>query len=221
MEALILFFVLFFPALFASPYSGGTTPPMAIPFSVLRELSRTFTYTLPSLALLWYILPDKKGFSALKKEKIHLRDIFIFIIGLSGLIITGLGIALLVSLFSYSMEIAPPPMVEGPANIWGWMVLVLSCLATGYLEESYFRYYLLTRLKMSVPGAVAGVIFSTALFSLCHMYEGLWGVLNAILAGLLLSLLFIRFRSFHAIAWSHGAYNIFVYIVMGNLYGRF
>jgi len=53
------------------------------------------------------------------------------------------------------------------------------------------------------------------LFSLCHVYEGPWGILNAVLAGIILSLLFIRFRSLHGIAWAHGAYNIFVY-TMGN-----
>jgi membrane protease YdiL (CAAX protease family) len=57
------------------------------------------------------------------------------------------------------------------------------------------------------------VVFSTFLFSLCHIYEGPGGFINSILAGILLSALFIRYRSLHGVAWAHGAYNIFVYVM--------
>jgi membrane protease YdiL (CAAX protease family) len=104
--------------------------------------------------------------------------------------------------------------------------MVVSCLGTGYLEESYFRYYLLSKLddiideasykaNASLPRVIMTVCFSTFLFSVCHIYEGPWGIVNSSLAGALLSALFIRFKSLHGIAWAHGAYNIFVY-VMGN-----
>jgi membrane protease YdiL (CAAX protease family) len=57
------------------------------------------------------------------------------------------------------------------------------------------------------------VLFSTVLFSLCHIYEGPWGILNAVLAGIFLSVLFNRYRSIHGIAWAHAAYNMFVYTI--------
>ena len=220
MEPLILYFVLFFPGIFSSSFpsalSSGIEAAEAIPFSILHELSRTLTYTIPALALLWYLMSDKNGFSALKDEKPSLWDTISFAVGLPSLIIIGLGISFLVTQFSGYPNLAPPPMVEPPVNLWGYIVMVLSCLGTGYLEESYFRYYLLTRLENSVPQLILRIIFSTTLFSLCHFYEGPWGILNAVLAGILLSVLFTRFRSLHGIAWAHGAYNIFVY-VMGNL----
>jgi membrane protease YdiL (CAAX protease family) len=106
--------------------------------------------------------------------------------------------------------------VEAPVSVFGWIVMVFSCLGTGYLEESYFRYYLLTKLEKQQPRALIRIIFSTILFSSCHIYEGPWGVINAMLAGFLLSWLFNRYRSLHGIAWAHGAYNIFVYF-MGSL----
>jgi len=216
MEALILYFVLFFPAFNLPPFAGVLEQAMdPVPFSILRELGRTLTYTIPALALLWYLMSDKKGFSALKKEKPGAGDAYSFSIGFSGLILISLGISLLIPLFSEYLELKSPPRVEAPLNAAGWIVLVFSCLGTGYLEESYFRYYLLTKLENPVPQAALRIIFSVALFSLCHVYEGPWGVLNAVLAGILLSLVFFRFRSIHGIAWAHGAYNIFVY-AMGN-----
>ena len=211
MEALILYFVLFFPGIFETPFPGGNAE--VINFSVFRELGRILTYTIPSLALLWYLILDKKSFSALKAVKVQKGDIIPFAAGLPGLIIIGLAISLLVPLFSNHTALIPPPFVEGPVSIPGWIVLVLSCLGTGYLEESYFRYYLLTRMEKPVPQTALKIIFSTTLFSLCHVYEGPWGVLNAVMAGILLSAIFLRFRSLHGIAWAHGAYNIFVYFI--------
>ena len=213
MEALILYFVLFFPTLYASPFPG--TGPETIPFSLLHELARTLTYTVPALALVWYIMSDKNGVSALKEEKPAAEDALLFAIGFPSLVILGLGISFLVPLFQGCQGLTPPPKVQTPVTIIGWIVLFFSCMGTGYLEESYFRFYLLTRLENVLPRPVFRVILSTILFSVCHVYEGPWGIVNAVLAGILLSALFIRFRSLHGIAWAHGAYNIFVY-AMGN-----
>jgi len=213
MEPLILYFVLFFPTLLVSPFAG--IGPESVSFSVLRELGRTVTYTVPALALLWYIMSDKNGFSALRKEKPGFPDLPSFAAGFPALVIIGIAISLLVSRFSGLPWMTPPPLIESPATIPGWIVLVISCLGTGYLEESYFRYYLLTWMENPVPNAALRIFFSTALFAICHIYEGPWGIINAALAGIVLSVLFTRFRSLHGIAWAHGGYNIFVY-VMGN-----
>lgn len=210
MEALILYFVLFFPGIYGSPFPADQT--QSISFSILRELSRTFSYTIPSLALLWYLISDKNGFSALKEEKPGRQDLFCLAIGFPGLIIIGLLISLLVFLVS---GLPPPPIVEAPVNIPGTLIMILACIGTGYLEESYFRYYLLIKLENPLPNVIIRIALSTLLFSLCHIYEGPWGIINAVLAGILLSVLFIRFRSLHGIALAHGAYNIFVYF-MGN-----
>ena len=207
MEALLLYFVFFFPKIYASP---GFEAAQAIPFSILRELGHFLTYTLPSLALLWYLIGDKKGFSVLKETAPKKRDIIPFVIGLPGLVIIGLLISFLVSLFS---GLPLPPKVEAPASFPGWVVMVFACLGTGYLEETYFRYYLLTKLENIVLRPAGRIIFSTFLFSLCHMYEGPWGLLNAALAGVFLSVLFIRFRSLYGITLAHAGYNIFVYTV--------
>lgn len=222
LEPLLLYFVLFFPGVY---FPGETGSAETIPFSVLAELGRTLTYTLPSLALLWYLIPgagrgEKKYFFSPDFKSLGKRDFFTFAASLPSLILIGVCVSFLVSFFSRDKGISPPPLVEAPDNIRGWIIMVISCLATGYLEESYFRYYLLTavlpsgqRIPLLYPAKM--VILSTVLFSVCHIYEGPWGVLNAALAGVFLSLLFLKFKSIHGIALAHGGYNIFVY-VMGN-----
>ena len=213
MEPLILYFVLFFPGIYNSPFSGGIPLEEIIPFSILKEIVHTLTYTVPSLALLWFIISDKKGVSAIKKEKPQINDLFSLGIGLPALIIIGLGISLLLIFLNRTAILTPPPKIEPPANIQGWIIMAFSCLGTGYLEESFFRFYLLNFLEKRLPNPIPRIIFSTILFSLCHIYEGPWGIANAALAGILLAIIYIHYKSLHGIALAHGGYNIFVYIM--------
>jgi len=230
MEAVILYFVLFFPSYFSSAFSAESALVESVSFSALRELGRTLTYSLPSLALLWYLITEKKGFFGpqgdLQYSNLSFsaeqqgfpefgiprrRDLIPFAVGLPVLVLIGLGISFLVSFF-YEFS-GLPPKIEGPVTVSGWIIMVFSCIFTGYLEESYFRYYLLSKLENLFSKDLFRILISTFLFSLCHLYEGPWGILNAVLAGILLSVLFVRYRSLHGVAWAHGAYNIFVYMM--------
>jgi membrane protease YdiL (CAAX protease family) len=133
--------------------------------------------------------------------------------GFPALIITGLVLALLISLFSGP---SLPPRIEPPASASGWIVMFFSCVGTGYLEESYFRFYLLKKLAeitSGMAGMIIRIALSTALFSICHLYEGPWGITNAALAGTVLSVLFERYGALHGIALAHGGYNAFVYFM--------
>ena len=208
LEPLLLYLVLFFPGLggFGDGANTGT-----IPFSAIRELSQTLHYTLPALALIWYLILKKKSLSfSPGKLKPDRKDAYSFLFGFPGLILIGAGISLIITRLSLSS----PQELQGPYNIPGWITLIFSCLGTGYLEESYFRYYLLRKLEERVS-KIPRVIFSVLLFALCHAYEGPWGILNAALAGLLLSFLFERCRSLHGIALAHACYNALVY-ALGN-----
>jgi membrane protease YdiL (CAAX protease family) len=160
-----------------------------------------------------------------------------------------LGISVLSSIVSLSETIVA--VVEAPREPAAWALMILSCFSTGYLEETYFRHYLLSRFRKQKPGIrtagpenpdyeaaeaflpaprpekrglaavlgslyaktgpAPGILVSTALFSLCHIYEGPWGVINAVLAGLLLSLIYVHYGALHGLAWAHGLYNIFIY----------
>jgi membrane protease YdiL (CAAX protease family) len=212
------------------------------------ELYRILGYSLPGLALIWYlILSEKKREPELSLSAPYtLRDILgadlwsnirankwpelrtelrsmlryelrtslrsngrAFFVAFPGLILVGIALSMISSIV---MTLPPSPIVERPAGAAAWLVIILSCISTGYLEESYFRYYLLRRFRKNGV-VIGGIILSVLLFSFCHLYEGFWGVLNAALAGILLSLVFIREDAFHGIALAHGAYNIMVYIL--------
>jgi membrane protease YdiL (CAAX protease family) len=202
-EPLILYMVLFLPgAIPAAPI------PDLITFSANRELTRILLYNIPSFALIWYLVLQKKSLRQCGLGRPGRGDIFSFLLTFPGLLLIGLAISLISPLFTGA---APGPAIGAPENFAGWIVMFLSCVSTGYLEESFFRFYLLT--MPGEPGIKPGklVFISTLLFALCHAYEGPWGVLNAVLAGTFLGLLFLHQRSLHGIALAHGFYNAFVY----------
>ncbi|GHT91449.1 hypothetical protein FACS1894140_2120 [Spirochaetia bacterium] len=194
-EPLILYVILFLPgAMKTEP------PPELVAFSTAAELRRILIFNVPSLALIWYLLLRKV-------PRFRLKDLYSALFALPALLLTGFSIALVSSRF----ELPAGLNIEAPPNITGWIVMIFSCLSTGYLEESYFRYYLLGKLEAFGLSPLIAILAGALLFSFCHIYEGPWGVLNAFLAGIMLSLIFVRFRSIHGLALTHGLYNIFVY----------
>jgi membrane protease YdiL (CAAX protease family) len=201
-EPIILYAVLFFPAL-----SAGLTAPAAdmVQFSIARELARVLGYNIPALLLLWYLghIRGKSLFSA----GIRTADFQSLAIALPGL----LGLGLFISVLALLSNGKAAPAFETPRGLLAWTVTAVSCLSTGYVEESYFRHYLLGGFEESGTNMALGIAVSTALFALCHFYEGLWGALNAVFAGLLLSLIYRRYGALHGIAWAHGLYNAFIY----------
>jgi membrane protease YdiL (CAAX protease family) len=199
LEPLILYLVLFLPGLMTS--AGEIN----VSFSSAQHLFRFFTYNLPALALVWFLLRNEKAARALARPSLH--DLLICGLSLAALIAIASLLSALSSLFT------PQSMtLETPDDAVGWFVLCLSCLGTGYLEESWFRLYL--PLKLWNVGIVSGtaIALSTLLFALCHRYEGLWGVLNAALAGVVLSLIVWKKKSFHGIALAHALYNTLSFV---------
>ncbi|MDR1047822.1 MAG: CPBP family intramembrane metalloprotease [Treponema sp.] len=205
LEPLILYFVLFFPAVFSF---GGPVPDAV--FSQAGEFNRIFFYNVPSLALVWYLIFMAKPVKQLAERYFRIKDLFVFIISLSALILISLSISLASNLMNMPAQALPVP-----AHAAGWILLCISCLSTGYLEESYFRFYLLNKLEEAGSSVSIRVLVSTLLFAVCHIYEGPLGLLNSILAALILSAGYTRYRSLHGIALAHGTYNFIAYVLSG------
>jgi membrane protease YdiL (CAAX protease family) len=235
-EPLILFVVLFLPGAFgrtdlpaeipdsvarpagiteilSEPAEEGgeeaeNLPPVTV-FSSYRELNHILVYKLPGLALIWYLLLGRKAKRG-RIPRLSRRDLWSVLAALPALLLSALSVSLAASFFK--MIPGGGPLESPPARISAWVLVILSCLSTGYLEESFFRYYLYKKLTLFGLDAPRFILVSTALFSLCHIYEGPWGTMNACFAGLILALIFTRFRALHGIALAHGLYNLLAYI---------
>lgn len=204
---MILYLVLFFPGAVIL----DTVTADVIIFSAVGELARIFTYTIPALALIWYLILEKKSVPvSFRRLRVKKTDLPALAWSFPGLLLIGVGLSFAAARFApYSAA----PVIEPPVNAAGWVIVAFSCFFTGYLEESFFRFYLLKKLENSVPFAPLRVVFAVLLFAICHSYEGVWGIANAALAGLLLSVLFEKYKSLHGIAWGHALYNVFVYVM--------
>lgn len=205
-EAFILYFILF---LAGSLRAMGNIPVEAADFSLFTEIHKIVLYYIPSLVLIWYLLLKEKPLKkwGLKPCK---NDLFSVFISFPLLLITGFVISLA------SRYISEPPVLvpsSFPSTYLDWAVLGIACIFASYLEESYFRYYLISKSNELNMGQAQALVFSTLLFSICHIYEGPWGFLNAVISGAILAFLFFRYRAIHGIAIAHGLYNFAAYIL--------
>jgi hypothetical protein len=178
-------------------------------FSAATELAKIFLYYLPSLALIWYLL-FKAGRVEIPAFKLGKKDLISGLITLPCLLFIGFAISLIsIKISGSSVQLT----LYSPSSIPGWILLCITCFCSAYLEESFFRYYLLSkRAKFNISASLA-LVLSTALFSICHTYGGPWGVLNAAISGFVLGFMFLKFKSLHGIAIAHGLYNITAYVL--------
>jgi membrane protease YdiL (CAAX protease family) len=206
-EAIILYIILFFSGIGGSAgliANGGVES-----FSVTTELFRIFLYYIPSLALIWYLLLKTRK---LKEWDLRLgsKDLLVLLITLPCLLITGF-IVTFVS--SYIGETPVQITLYSPSTAPEWVVLCIFCICAAYLEESFFRFYLLSKRNELKLNTSSALVLSVALFSICHIYEGPWGFLNSVISGIFLAFMFLRYNSLHGITIAHSLYNIAAYVI--------
>jgi membrane protease YdiL (CAAX protease family) len=166
---------------------------------------------IPVLALIWFFHFKSKpqNYRELKPKK---DDLITFAAAFPGLLIIGFAAAFASKKLSDSSNY----ILISPSSAQQWIFLAISCLLAAAVEESFFRYYLLSRHADFKLSAFSALVLSTALFSICHIYEGPWGFLNSLLSGALLSFLFLHYKSLYGLILSHTLYNITAYILAAN-----
>ncbi len=208
-QPFIIFLVLFFPGLYVSliHFSWGTAQFHAL--NINDELLRIITHNIPALCLIWYFLLNEPLRSVLGQLKPVKKDIWQVIAVFFWLFAVGLALSGVMS-FVLPAEEVRGVHISGAAS---WLIIALSCISTGYVEESYFRVYLINHLTLSGFPRKKALIASCILFSLCHFYQGPLGLIFSLMAGLLLSYTYIKSRSIHGIALGHGFYNLASFVL--------
>jgi hypothetical protein len=171
----------------------------------MAEIANILLFCIPSIALIWYLIlkTKKTDIWAIKTGK---KDIVCALVTLPFLLLTGI-IITVISAYAGGTSIK----INSPSTAIEWLIVCISCICFAYLEESYFRYYLLTKRKELNLNAPSALVLSAAMFSVCHIYAGPWSFLNAAISGTFLGFIFLRYNSFHGIAIAHGLYNIIAY----------
>jgi len=203
-EPFILYWVLFFRI------SAGNPSGEVVEFSLAAEIARILMYNIPSLALVWYLLLKVKSLKEMGITFPKRKDFIAAALAFFALTLIGVTISLVSAQFGETAVLHQSISLQTPTV---WAVLVFSCLSSAYLEESFFRFYLLSKKEDMGLGPHRAVLVSTLLFSLCHIYEGPWGFLNSALSGVVLAYVFLRFRSLHGVAIAHALYNVLAYVL--------
>ena len=211
-EPFLLFAAFFLPGYLAQGFEE-TAPDMfeSAFFNIYYIVS-----TVPLILLTLYIIVLKPGrdLSDFSIGRFHWKDIPRSLLTLGGIYLC------IVPVGFISLFLVPEldnPVVYGT----GWQfssirlipLVLLSCLATGYSEEIFFRSYLYTNLKNAGTSTAAAAVLTTLLFGAGHIYEGYYAFAATSVIGAFLSFVFIKTKSIHTVAIGHGLYNLSVLLL--------
>lgn len=126
-------------------------------------------------------------------------------------------IALNVALTALLQSLFPPPDAAGrsvmaffgdPSNLVAW--LPIGIFGGGVVEELE-RIFILTRFEkwLGRPGLVLGVIASSLMFGVGHLYQGLGTAISTAMSGLVFSLVYLRRRSALEPIAAHASSDVF------------
>ena len=207
-EPLILYAVLFL-RFFALP----AMPEAPFEFSAAAAAASLVLHTGPSLALVWYMLLRAKSLKEWGVTRPGRKDALPALASLAAISLVGFAVSAAANRFGGLPEV---PRILPPTEAVPWAVLAVSVFAGAYLEESFFRFYLLSKRDGESAGYMGlgphrAVFVSTLLFAFCHAYAGPWGFVNAAVSGAVLSYVFLWSRSLHGVSIAHGVYNLAVF----------
>jgi membrane protease YdiL (CAAX protease family) len=92
------------------------------------------------------------------------------------------------------------------------LLAVLATMLGAAYEEILFRGTFIPRLEELTGNVWLGVLISALLFSLVHVYQGLFGVFVAFAMGLLFGVGFVRLRSLWPLVIAHALSNLIIYL---------
>lgn len=209
-EPIILFMVFFLPGFLSQSQVIDGTVFNSVWFNIIYLIT-----VIPQILLVLYLIEKKP------EEKIHLygitrfqnKDLLKSLLYFAGIMIIILSTSIISFLISSSVY---DTSTEIPLwqfdNIIIFPLIFITCMATGYSEELFFRSYLIS--EFHSPGKEKYVITgSSLLFALGHVYQGLAGFLGTLAIGIFLASVFIKKRNIHTIAIAHGLYNFTVLMI--------
>jgi membrane protease YdiL (CAAX protease family) len=127
-------------------------------------------------------------------------------------------LSLIVSLFGESFNIGSPAVFTGvfPVDtVWGWGATGALMLTVAWVEELFFRAYVILRLRQLHAQPIVAITIAALLFAVGHGYQGVLALLFSFSAGMILGILWMRRPNIIAFTIGHGAYNIVALAVLG------
>jgi len=99
-----------------------------------------------------------------------------------------------------------------PRTAWQWAAGVPEIILSAFAEELVLRGYLIPRLERVLKSTGEAVLVGAILFGLGHGYQGVHGVVEVALFGLVYGSIFAVTRRIWPLAIGHAAWNVFVFV---------
>ena len=209
-EALLIFSAFFLTGFLVQ------TQTTARPEDMMSVMSFALVMAVPQILLILYILyvQDKRSLEDFGIVRLSIRDplrILLVYLGMCALILTAASV----------VQLLPDTARELIGEGYRWSLkdafqlplALVFCIVSAYREELFFRSYLLTRLGQLGVAPQFAIAATALLFSAGHLYAGWGGAAGAALQGILLAVVFLKFRSIHTIAIAHGLYNFSIFCI--------
>lgn len=209
-----VFVFLLMPSLFQSAPAEGTFCTWNFPLEQLVFMAFSFVFVFFETNI--YSLKSFV-FQSFSKNKLK-RELIIFVLGIIALFACSSFFQFAASFFSDSL---PKVDFVHPESLKKWIFCILSFFAGAILEENIFRIYLPSFFRKIFERSFESGFFSLIpeffpciIFSLCHRYLGIFAVLNAFSAHIILRFVFYK-KSSPILNYSiHFVYNILNVLLM-------
>ena len=105
--------------------------------------------------------------------------------------------------YSGDSNAIPRMTTEASISLASILLIMAASAANGFCEELAMRSYLITRLSELYGSKVVAVAATSVFFAAYHIYQGRYGVIFALVVGLILGTYFARTKRFWPIAIAH------------------
>jgi membrane protease YdiL (CAAX protease family) len=207
--------ILIFSAFFLTGFLVQTQTTVR-PEEMTSVMGFSLVMAVPQILLILYILYIQNGRSLAEFGIVgfSIRDplrILLVYLGMFALILTAASVVLLLP--AAAREMIGKGYRWSLKDAFQLPLALVFCIVSAYREELFFRSYLLTRLGQLGVAPQFAIAATALLFSAGHLYAGWGGAAGAALQGILLAVVFLRFRTIHTIAIAHGLYNFSIFCI--------
>jgi membrane protease YdiL (CAAX protease family) len=103
-----------------------------------------------------------------------------------------------------------------PSGGFDLIVAAILSVCVGFSEELVMRGYMITRMERLLRSTWIAVLFSAAMFSVFHWYQGIEGVWNSFVIGIIFGGVFAYFRRLWPLVIAHATIDFAYLLRMGS-----
>jgi len=188
--------------------------------SALSWLIQSFQYSFPILVLLFL---TKESFADYGFNKISIKEwskSFFRLLGLSILFSIMLTIIVMLIMFFYkdfNYEGFSKLIGMEKNSISAFSLNLIPIVLIAFTEELCFRSYLYINLNKIIENKWICIVAVNLLFGICHIYQGLIGVISAFFIGIIFSIEFKNHKNIYTISAFHALRNIIALVFRSML----